>query len=64
MALSENVEVFVVYVTFQSLSFKMTIHLAQKAQIVLLVAKKIAIPAEYSNFAVVFSQKLVIELFE
>ena len=35
----------------------MTIHSAWEAQIALLLAKKVTVPAEYSDFADVFSKK-------
>ena len=44
-----------VYVSF--LGPKITIHLARKAQIALLLAEKVTIPAEYSDFAHVFLEK-------
>ena len=53
--LDENVKAFVVYVAF--LTSKMLIHPAQKAQIALLIAKEVIVPAEYSDFADVFSKK-------
>ena len=37
----------------------MTIHLAQKAQIALLLAKEVIIPKEYLDFADIFSKKFV-----
>ena len=55
-ALDENVEAFVVHVTSLSLS-SMVIHPAKKAQITLLVAKKVNIPIEYSDFLDVFLKK-------
>ena len=54
--LDKNVEVFVVHVAF--LISKMLIHLAQEAQIALLIAKKITVTAEYTDFADVFLKKL------
>ena len=36
----------------------MTIYLAKEAQIVLLLAKKVILPAKYSDYANVFSEKL------
>ena len=55
--LNKNIEVFVVYVSSSSLGSKMTIQPAWKAQIVLLLAKKIIIPAKYANFSDVFLKK-------
>ena len=54
MALDENIEAFVVYVNSLSLGSKMTIHLAGKAQIALLLAKKVTVLAKYLDFADVF----------
>ena len=53
--LDENVEVFVVHMA--SLIWKMTIYLAQKAQIVLLLAKEVTVLVEYTHFTNVFSKK-------
>ena len=58
MALDENIEVFVVHVSFLSLGSKMTIHPAREAQIVSLLAKEVTVPTEYSDFTDVFSKKL------
>ena len=57
-ALDEKIEAFVVHVSFLSLRSKMTIHPAREAQIALLLAKKITVSAKYSDFAIVFSEKL------
>ena len=54
MALDKNIETFVVYMSFLSLRSKMMIYKAQKAQIALLLAKKITVPVEYPDFADVF----------
>ena len=40
-----------------SLRLKMTIHLARKAQLALLLAKEVTVPTEYSDFADVFLEK-------
>lgn len=40
----------------------MSIHLVQKIQIALLLAKKVTIPNEYLDFTNVFSKKLAVEL--
>ena len=56
--LTENIEAFVIHVNSLSLRSKMTIYPAWKTQIALLLAKKITVPAEYSDFADVFSKKL------
>ena len=53
--LDKNVEVFVIYSA--SLISKMTMHLAQKAQIALLLAKNVTVLAEYTDFANIFSEK-------
>ena len=56
-ALDENIEALVVVVSSLSLRSKMTIHPARKAQIALLLAKKVTVPAKYSDFANVFSKE-------
>lgn len=61
MALNENIEVFVLYIISFSLRL-ITIYLAQKAQIALLIAKKVIIPVQYSDFTNVFLKKLAIKL--
>ena len=55
MTLDENVKAFVVYVAFFTL--KISIHPAREAQIALFIAEKVTVPAEYSDFANVFSKK-------
>ena len=55
MALDENVEAFVVYVS--SLKSIMTIHPSRKAQLALLLAEKFSMPTKYSDFTDVFSKK-------
>ena len=55
MALDENVETFVVYVV--SLTSKITIYSARKAQIALLLAENITVLAEYADFINVFLKK-------
>lgn len=55
-ALDKNIEAFVVYVTSLSLSL-MSIYLAKKAQIVLLLARKIKILAKYLDFSDVFLEE-------
>ena len=47
-----------VYIGSLSLKLKMTIHLAKKAQIALLFAKKVTVTTKYSDFADVFLKKL------
>ena len=61
-ALDENVEAFIVYMAFFTL--KILIYPAQKAQITLLIAKKVTVPAKYINFANIFSKKLAKILLE
>ena len=55
LALDENVEAFVVHVS--SLGLRMTIHLARKVQLALLLAEEVIMPTEYSDFADVFLEK-------
>ena len=50
--LDENIEAFVVHVS--SLGLRMTIQLVTEAQLALLLAEKVTIPAKYSNFADMF----------
>ena len=57
-ALDENIKAFVVHVSSLSLGSKMMIYPARKAEIALLLAKKVTVPAEYSDFADVFSKEL------
>ena len=56
LALDENVEAFVVHMTFFSLN-SMPIYPAREAQIALLVAKEVKIPTKYSDFSDVFLEK-------
>ena len=55
--MDENIKAFVLHVSSLSLGSKMTIHPVTEAQIALLLAKKVNVPAEYSDFADVFSKK-------
>ena len=55
MALNKNIKAFVMYVSF--LELKMTIYPARKAQLALLLAEKVTVPAEYLDFANVFLEK-------
>ena len=48
-----------IYVSSLSLKSKMIIHLAKKTQIILLLAKKVIVPAKYWDFTDIFSKKLV-----
>ena len=52
----EIVEAFVVHVT--SLNLKITVNLARKTKIALLLAEKVIIPAEYTDFVNVFLKEL------
>ena len=54
-ALDENIKAFVVHVS--SLRLRMTIHLARKAQLALLLIEKVTVLAKYSDFADVFLEK-------
>ena len=57
VTLDKNIETFMVYVNFLSQGLRMTIHLAKKVQIFLLIVKKISILAKYLDFANVFLEK-------
>ena len=50
--LDGNVEAFVVHIS--SLKLRMAIYPAREAQFTLLLAKKVIVPAKYSDFANVF----------
>ena len=52
--LDEKIKVFVMYIS--SLGLRMTMHLAREAQLALLLAKKVNVPAKYSDFANIFSK--------
>ena len=54
-ALDENFEVFLVHGAL--LTSEMTIHLARKAQIALLLAKKVTVSTKYTDFVDVFSKE-------
>lgn len=54
--LDQNSKIFVVYVTFLSLSSN-SIYLNKKAQKTFLIAKKVKIPKKYSDFANVFLEE-------
>ena len=54
-ALDENIEAFVVHIS--SLKSRMTIHPARKAQLALLLVKKVNVSAKYSDFADVFLEE-------
>ena len=53
--MDENVEAFVVHVS--SLGLRITIHLANEAQLALLLAEEVTVPVEYSDFADIFLEK-------
>ena len=55
--LDEHIKAFMMHVSFLSLGLKMTIHPALKAPIVLLLAKKVILPAKYLDFTNVFSKE-------
>ena len=55
--LDENVKTFIVHMSSLSLRSKMTIHLAKKDQIAWLLTIKVTVPAEYWDFANVYSKK-------
>ena len=57
MALNENREAFIVYVNFLILGLRMTIHLAKKTQITLLLAKEVIVPVKYLDFADIFLEE-------
>ena len=54
--MDENIKAFVVYIS--SFRSKITIYPVRKAQIALLLAKKVTILAKYSDFANVFLEEL------
>lgn len=56
VALDPTKKTFVIHIAFLFLSSKITIHLAWKTQIALLIAEEVAITAKYSNYANVFSK--------
>lgn len=59
VALDENVEAFLMQVTFLSLSL-MTIYLAREVQIPLLLFEKVEVLTKYSDFSNVFSEEKVL----
>ena len=62
-ALDENVEAFVVHVTSLSLN-SISIDSVIKVQIALLIAEKIKIPTNYSDFLDIFSEEKTLILSE
>ena len=59
VALDKNIKFFIVYSSFLSLECKMIIYLPKKAQIAMLLTKKVFIFAEYPIFANIFLKKSV-----
>lgn len=55
-------ETFIVYIALLSLDTKIMMYLAQKTQIVLLIAKNVTVLTKYINFVKVFLKKLTIKL--
>ena len=53
--MGDNIKALLVYMV--SLISKMTIYLAQKAQIILFIAKKVTILTKYAEFINIFSKK-------
>ena len=51
VALDKNIKVFVIYVSFLNLRLKITVQLARKVQIALLLSKKVTISVKYLDFA-------------
>ena len=55
-------ETFIIYIALLSLDTKIMMYLAQKTQIVLLIAKNVTVLAKYINFVNVFLKKSAIKL--
>lgn len=55
-------ETFIVYIALLSLDTKIMMYLAQKTQIVFLIAKNVTVLTKYINFVNVFLKKLAIKL--
>lgn len=55
-------ETFIVYIALLNLDTKIMMYLAQKTQIVLLIAKNVTVLTKYINFVNVFLKKLAIKL--
>lgn len=62
MALDNNIKVFLVHIAFLFQNFEITIYSACEVQIILLVIKKIAIPAKYLNYNNIFLKNLMKDL--
>lgn len=63
MLLDKNVKAFLIHVISFSLSL-MLIHFAKKAQIILLITKKVKILAKYPDFSNIFLEKKALILLE
>lgn len=57
-----NKETFIIHIVFLYPGSKISVYLAQKSQIALLIAKKIAILTKYSDYTNIFFKNLVKEL--
>ena len=57
MALDEDIKTFMIHISSLSLGSRMTIYLAKKTQIALLLAKKVIILAKYLDFANAFLEE-------
>ena len=55
---NENIKNFMVHISFLSLKSKMIIHITQKVQIVLLLAKNLTALAKSTHFVNIFLKKL------
>ena len=64
MALDENFETFVIYMSSFNLASAPRIYLSRAAQIVFLLIEEVKISDEYSNFIDVFSEKKTLVLSE
>lgn len=62
IALDENIDVFIVHLAY--LNTEIFLDLTQKAQIALLIAKKVFILVKYLDFRDIFPKKLAAKLFE
>lgn len=60
--LDPSKKAFILYIAYLGLDLKISIHLAWKAQIALLVAKKVTVLAKYMDYADVFSKESAEEL--
>ena len=61
VALNENIEVFIVSLTFLGLD---SIYLTRKAQILLLLIRKVIILDKYFHFVYIFLEEKALELLE